>query len=542
MKKKIFCFFPILVALALSSCSNNDEPTNVGNNTGNKDCGFVAVNIVQPKATTFKAGTAPEGFEYGEDAENQADNGLFFVFNQDGTQMYGEPQVISLTNSGNKNDGEKVEKIYNAVLVIDGAKQNPLDEAVQIVCVLNAPAELASKTTLSELKSEIDRSTINPNGPFVMSNSVYKNGDVVVLGETITKDDIFLSADSALHAPVNIYVERTVAKVRTNAVNAMDNTAGAKPVVDGAEKPLTINITGLSIANIAESAYLFKNIDDLGATYAWAWDAANHRSYWETTPHASGTQTYQNKTYSQISTGFDATKGIENEYIRPNTGNQKTAILVTAQLMDGSNPADIVYLRGSYFPTEKAKNLIAQYLANNGYYKEVSADNYSQLSATDFKWVNKVDDASLTWLKSYEVVAQIDVPEGGTAPTLKKRTATGTYENATVEEVNRLLAGNASDAPYKARVYTNGYCYYFVNIDQSSLSGATYTPHQYDGVVRNHIYDLTLNSISGIGIPVFDPTDIIIPEDLSKEKLYYLAATVNILDWKLVTQTVDFNN
>ncbi len=542
MKKKIL-FFPLLATLALTSCQSNDEPINVGNNTESKDCGFVAVNIVQPKAATFKAGTAPTGFEYGLDAENKAENGLFFVFNEAGTQMYGNPQVLSLTpNETSVGDNSPVEKIYEAVLVLDGVKNNPVDQAVQIVCVLNAPAELAEATTLAELKEKMDNSTINAAGPFIMSNSVYKDGGKAVLGAEIKKTDIYLSADSALHNPVNIYVERTVAKVRTNAVNEMTNTTGADPVVDGVQKHLTIEITGLEIANIAQSAYMFKNLDldQLGSSYDWAWDVTNHRSYWETTPVANK-QTYKNKTYTDITYGFDPTKGIEGEYIRPNTANTKTAVLVTAKLKDDSNYADLVYLRGSYFNTEKAKNLIAQYLANNGYYKEVAANSYTQLTKDDLDWENKVDNPLLTWLKSYEVVAKIKIPESGIAPTLKKLSA-GTYVDATVDEVNQLLAGNADNAPYKARVFNQGSCYYFVNIDQSPLSGTTYTPHQYDGVVRNHIYDLTLNSIAGIGIPVFDPTDTIVPEDLGNEKLYYLAASVNVLDWKLVKQEINFNH
>ena len=58
--------------------------------------------------------------------------------------------------------------------------------------------------------------------------------------------------------------------------------------------------------------------------------------------------------------------------------------------------------------------------------------------------------------------------------------------------------------------------------------------------MRNHIYDLTLSSIKGIGTPVFDPDDVIIPERPDIENLYYLAARINVLAWKVVSQTVNF--
>lgn len=63
---------------------------------------------------------------------------------------------------------------------------------------------------------------------------------------------------------------------------------------------------------------------------------------------------------------------------------------------------------------------------------------------------------------------------------------------------------------------------------------------KFEGVIRNHVYDLTLNSISGVGTPVFDPNDVIIPETPDEETLWYLGAEVNVLKWRIVKQTVDF--
>lgn len=550
MKKRIF-FLPFLAALAFAGCSNDDAPAAGGNENEGEAYGYVAVNIVQPKSIGSRA--AGEGFEYGSDAENKAESGLFFIFNTDGT-AYGQPQRLALTGSGTGNSPE-VERIYNAVLVIDGAATAPT-AGLQIVCVLNAPAGLETGvTSLAGLTEKIDDYSAHTSGTFIMSNSVYKDGNDTILGATVAADNISKSASVALNNPVNIYVERVVAKVRTTTGSFINN--GANPAINGFEKNLTIKLTGIEIANIAEKSYLVKNID--GITYDWAWDATNKRSYWETAP---ASLTYGNKSYDTIVSDspkdgkngtFDITKVNTTDYIQPNTSAQKTAILVTAELLDGTTPYDFVYLRGGYFTPDEALALIAQYAANNGYYKKTSAEGvtpvvYSQLATTDFEWKNNKDfedekAPTISWLERYEVVAKVR----GDVANLYKKTSSGYTALTDATEINTLLAGTESSHPYVAQYYKDGKCYYFVNIDQTSVAnerkaeGATNAAaHTYDGVVRNHIYDLTLNSIQGVGTAVFDPTDVIIPERPDVENLYYLAARIDVLAWKVVSQTVDF--
>ena len=534
MKKKLL-FLPILAALTLAGCSNDDDPVTGGNGNEGKDYGFVAVNVVQPQSMVPRAAT--EGFEYGSDDENKAETGLFFIFDSEGVTMYGQPQRLALTGNGTGNSPE-VERIYNAVLVIDGVTEaNKPAAGLQIACVLNAPAGLETGiSTLSDLTAKVADYSAHASGTFIMSNSVYKNGTDKVLGAMVTEENISTSSSVALKNPVNIYVERVVAKVRTKGVSSFINE-GANPIIDGVEKSLNIKVTGVEIANIAESSYLFKNIE--GITYDWAWDVTNKRSYWETVPVDL---TYGNKSYTAIvndskpATGdFDIKNVNVTEYIQPNTSVQKTAVLVTAELLDETNPFDFVYLRGGYFTPDNALALIAEYAANNGYYKKTGNNSYSQLSTTDFEWENKEDNTTLTWLERYEVVAKVK----STITELYKKTG-DTYSSATVAEINSLLAGTESSHPYVARYYKDGKCYYFVNIDQTSLAGSDVPAHTYDGVVRNHIYDLTLNSIKGIGTPVFDPDDVIIPEKPDDENLYYLAAQIDVLAWKIVSQTVDF--
>lgn len=528
----------------MAGCSKDDESVN-GGEKENGEIGYVAVSIVQPKST----GTRTDNkFEQGDKLENEAKEGLFFIFSEDGNTRYGQPQFIALSgNNTSEIETPAVERIYNAVLVINGVKDDPTADAKQIVCVLNAPGEKSeweSVQSLSDLKGKISNYDSHTEGTFIMTNSVYKDGDNEILGAVINNDNIAKSATAALANPVKIYVERVVAKVTAEAANNFNNE-GAKPAINGKEKELTINVTGIEIANIAQKSYLFKNINDI--TYSWAWDVNNKRSYWETVPSVDVVDetkklTFGNKSYKDIvnsNSNFNIINVDLTEYIQPNTNSkQKTSILVTAQLMDGKNSADLAYICGGYTTKDDAKNLVAQYLAQekDWYKKKTGTQNeYIQLEADDLVWKDNHDEGvSVSGLKSYEVVAQIDQSK---VTTIYNRN--GTEVTNGVTEANALLQSEEAKA-YRARVFTDGKCYYFVNIDQSPVAGTEVAAHTYDGVVRNHVYHLTLNSIGGVGVPIFDPNDVIIPEKPEDNEFFYLAADIEVLQWRIVNQTIDF--
>lgn len=568
MKKKMF-ILPLLAALALTGCSADEDLRDDGNEDGKNGYGYVAVNIVQPKSTGTRA-NENNNFEDGSEDENTAWTALFFIFNSDGN-IVGNPQEISLTGTAGTTSKSSpyVERIYNAVLVIDGANNKPTD-TYKIVCVLNAPAGLKNENilTFSGLEAKIDDYGACEAGKFIMTNSVYKDGNTKVLGAIVDEKNIKKTADLALANPVDVYVERVVAKIKATAGTVFAND-GATVTVDGVEKNLTINVTGIEVANIAEKSYLFKNID--GITYDWTWsDPTNKRSYWETVPkvETGGTGlTFGNKSYEDIvnesrpETGDFNIRNLTDfkEYVQPNTcGDQKTAILVTAELKDDTDPFSFVYLRGGYFTPDAALALIAQYAANNGYYKKTSADGatpevYSQLGNDDFEWRNNNDfeeKSKIDWLKSYEVVAQVESSVISLYKRGVDRNGEVTWTKADVNEVNNLLKGDGNNHPYVARFFTGGKCYYYVNIDQTPVANdnkpatatADYDAHKYDGVIRNHIYDLTLESIKGIGTPVFDPKDVIIPEKPENETLWYLSARINVLKWRIVKQNVNFGD
>lgn len=554
-------FLPLLAALALSSCSSEDNVIN--DEPENNTPGYLAVNIVQPKAVGSRA-DADAQFENGSKEENSANEGLFFIFTDNANSaqatLVTPAQRLPLTRNQQTSNKPHVETMYQAVLVISGQKTEPT--GIQIVCVLNAPSGVENGvTTLADLEAKVSDYSGHVENEFVMSNSVYREDGVKILGTKVTK--AYQTEAEARATPVEIYVERVVAKIRAKFAADFDNQ-GASIYVDGLLTPLKIEVKGVTIGNIVKNqAYLFKNIEGFGTNgdaYAdWVWNPENKRSYWETMP--AGKLEFTNKSFTGTTLGTG--DYLFNEYVLPNTSATKTCVMLTAQLTDQDGKAfEFVSINGIYYTPEKAFSLIANAAKNAGYRKKTGENTYETLNPeTDFEWkdnvalVKDLGDAAtdeekaavkIAHLKDYEQVARVKA--GVTVCILgndnKVIEPSEASPNQYKDALHTLLAGTSTERPYVGRYYKEGKCYYFVNIDQTPVaqdrSDKEIAAKTFEGVVRNHIYDLNLTSIKGVGTNVFDPDQIIIPQEPDEENLWYLAAKINVLAWRLVKQNVDF--
>ncbi|MCM1505263.1 MAG: fimbria major subunit [Muribaculum sp.] len=99
------------------------------------------------------------------------------------------------------------------------------------------------------------------------------------------------------------------------------------------------------------------------------------------------------------------------------------------------------------------------------------------------------------------------------------------YFNIPVLHLGWYRAGNANWSDNTSKGIAK-------NIDWSKVRVGDF------GIVRNHVYDILVNSITGLGVGIGNPDDPIIPEN--NGTTYYVNFRLNVLNWAVVpTQTMD---
>ena len=587
---KIFKFFPLAcAALMMSACSSDD-----GNGSENpniaSEAQYLAVNIVNVGTTPTRAGV----YEDGTDAENKISNVRFYFFHDDGspyvlvnttqtttgTDVNWLEQIPPITTTPPTPAGQgTVDKVTEAVLVIQGKSAAAPATMVAVINpeTLKDNATLNNKgtVTLSELRdSKFDtqfyklNAAGTTNEDFVMTNSVYREGGNTIC-PTLVSGHLETTAAAATANPVNIYVERVAAKVSAKVDNTTvpagftanpwevgdgtkwaTNQYGMEVGTFGKSTKIYAVIEGWGVADENSKAMLEKQIDatwtdtNLGIT---TWNTADyHRSFWETMKPAVGTDIYTkanhsfNKYTNKIATDFT-----NITYTLPNTtqtvvadvynGNNLTKFLVAATLKyyDGTNwqNADICRYRGIEYMGGEAKLKAVVAATYNKYYTKNATGGYEPLAASDIKF---------EYARSVANAAAKEVADCQMVPTLVD--AHKEYYTKTVSSTGTtytLVADNEDVVKdiemYPADIRENGKTYYYVPIRH--LGAATTNPAYY-GVVRNHYYQVNLQSLKGFGSSVYNPDREIKPV-IPKEETSYLAAKINVLQWRVVSQDVN---
>ena len=111
-----------------------------------------------------------------------------------------------------------------------------------------------------------------------------------------------------------------------------------------------------------------------------------------------------------------------------------------------------------------------------------------------------------------------------------------TYYDATGTEITVTDPANPASAAYilehvdPAQIWADGHTYYYATIKHFGDA---------IGIVRNHCYVLTIDSVTGFGTPVFNDGFVITPEKPEDNEATNLSATINILSWHLVEQNIN---
>ena len=504
MKTRGLFLSALMMGAVMAGCSNEevlDNPQVQKKNVQKEQ--YVAINIQSPDDVRSRA----EGDVYavGTAAENAVAEALLVFFDADNKVVEAKVENFEFTPVDETNP--EIEKKSDIVVAFDGEENLP----TSFMALLNSglkEADFSDGMTLAQVQAlttgisntytvkDEAAGTESTDRYFTMSNSVYKDGNNTVVTYPITEDNICSTESAAIDSPATAYVERVAVKLEATAT-AQTTVAGKEVRLDGKTVTLTPSITGMTFYHTNPKSYLLKDITGMLDTYN---DPANFRSYWAKSYVPSGAEGDQYSTYSynEIVGTDDVVTMSLMDYVNENTSATATKLLVTATIdadEDGT-PVDIFKYKGNYYTEEGLKLYIGAYLKDSG----LSYTNGEGSISTD--WASVLTVANEETLEQWQ--GQIGIAEG-----------------ITLDEDTQ----NAIDTLEKVWFWKGGRCYYYVDIAN---------------VVRNHWIQIDVNSISGLGTPVADENDPIDPERI-EEETYYVAAQINILKWRMISQTVDFN-
>ena len=568
---KIFKFFPLACAALMMSACSSDNDIEGGATKPGSDPQYLAVNIVNVGTTPTRAGD----YENGTTEESTIKKVRFYFFNGDGSPYLIKPTGSEITGGENVNwlevsnptdatttpgSSTSVEKITNAVLVINGVQSAAPSAIVAVVnpeTVDAATLNNGGQMRLSELrKNAVGSKFYNTDASgkvtdFLMSNSVYVNAGTDVCASLVAGHVKTSEADAKTN-PVDLYVERVAAKVTAdfdlnafevgNGTNWDTNKYGTKTAVGKiGDYNVYAVIDGWGLADENGKAEVEKQVETTwadGTLGITPWTTYDYRRcFWENSvDFSSGAGS--NRPVNHPFNDFKAKKQ-DVLYTLPNTPlspitdkneNYVTKFLVAATLKyeDGAHnwhTADICKYNGvEILGVDNLKTQVA--LTFSKYY--TSTDNgttHTQLTKDDIAFTEPTTSS----MKSYQVTPTLVDAPAGTTKKYYTKSSTGAYTEVPEGEVNAAIGAD------KAEIRTDGKAYYYVPIRHLATDPTTLG---YYGVVRNHFYKITLSGITGFGTPVYNPDKEIDPTVPTYSNTY-LAARVQVLQWRIVKQDVN---
>lgn len=547
--------------MTVMSCSSSDDLNGGGADANDKSYLAIRINNVGSVAGSRAAGDYADGTA----DENYIKSVRFYFFNSDGTpymlKKNGQSTGVNWlekTDELNTTDKQNpnVSMISNPLLVIEG---NTGASPAAMIAVINPTSLDGDKLgngakTLDDVKRSSIYSTFYATGNknFVMSNSVYVANGVEKCTSVVT-GHVATTADAAKNSPVDLYVERVVAKVQPTIDATYTAADGRKWIeIDGkdaikvgtyATNDIYAVVDGWGVADENGKAELVKQVKttwndtNLGIN---VWTSPDyHRCFWTSSvAFAAGTEA--NAPVNHSYNDYAARKLTDCAYTLPNAptsvdtdpyASTLTKMVLAAHLVykDGTvyKNAEICHYRGQqYLHIDDLKKEVANNFAD--YYIKKNDGTRTKLQASDIEFTTQADD-----IKDYQVVATLRTLAADES--LQQKTGTtedeSSYTAVTKEALQTLM--NAEPA----QIRKDGKAYYFIPIRHL---GTDPKKVGYYGIVRNHVYSINIQNMFGFGTPVYDPAKTIDPTIPSNDATY-LAARINVLSWRVVKYNADLD-
>lgn len=549
--------------LTVASCSSSDELNGGGADNAN-DKSYLAIRI--NNVGSASGSRAESDYEAGTADENHIESVRFYFFNSDGTpymlknagQSTGKNWLDKSDDLNTENkQNPNVSMISNPLLVIEG---NTGASPAVMIAVINPNSLDGDKLgdgakTLDDVKrtSIFSQFYTTGNKNFVMSNSVFVANGVEKCASIVT-GHVATTADKARINPVDLYVERVVAKVQPTIDANYTATDGRKWTKINGQDAMKVGVYGTNdiyavvdgwgVADENGKAELVKQVDTkwndeyLGIS---VWTSPDYnRCFWTSSvAFAAGSAAEGNAPVNHTYADYAKRKLTDCAYTLPNAptsvnadpyASTLTKMVLATHLVykDGEDykPAEICQYRGQeYLHVDDVKTAVANNFAD--YYIK-KGDTRTKLKPSDIEFTTKA-----TGIKDYQVVATLRTLAAD--ETLQKKTG-ATEEASSYTDVNKDDFQKLMNAE-PAQIRKDGKAYYFIPIRHL---GTDPTKVGYYGIVRNHVYRINIQNMFGFGTPVYDPDKTIDPTIPSNDATY-LAARINVLSWRVVKYNADLD-
>ena len=426
---------------------------------------------------------------------------------------------------------------------------------------------------------------------FVMSNSVYVGTNESVCYATALEEENFgQSIEEAEKNRVTIYVERVLARldfyvnINNDIKDADGNTIPVptdnptlypvwRGTVGGKDEVIYIKLLGWNITATPNKSRLEKVVNPdwthdslFGGAAVWN-SSTLHRSFWalnpdpendefkylygnfgdnvseetpdpEETPDSEENSNSEDNPYPANSLEIPAsTTTYTTTYLQENANSYSaemteaapdpaTKVIIAARLCDAKGkPVPLAEWSYRKYTLDGLKKELAGTVLNNLY--KWSGTTGTQIEEQDltFKTAKQLGtDFNNAGDADYYVYVVLTEDAEEYTWTLGKEQPTE-QNTLSAEKVNNIIRDHVNHV----MLWNNGNTYYYFDIRHLGGEGSE---GEY-GIVRNHLYQTTVTSITGLGTPVYDPDQVIYPEKPEPDESI-VSADVKILQWRIV--------
>lgn len=556
-----------VMATALVACSSNDDLTSNGHEGNQTGEAYASFRINLPTTSGTRVAGDPT-FDGGDAEEYEVKNGTILIFDNAGNFVTSAP-----LGTMNPWTDVKVDGVTTAAIATVKLSDVEVGGSYQALVLLNNDVDATNhKVTLPATKGvsyaewSKDASKVSVDNytktDYIFMANAPRYIDATSEPTTLVKvNNICASREEAqAKAATTVYVERGLAKVTMQNYKTGGYEIAAGTTYAGDK--VVITDWKLDVTN--KSTFPVHQTDGLKTAWGEIWgedrfaDATNKsfkRVYWGEDPNYSGSAL---KNLTACQTAFNMIKNSEVEglagmehpqYCLENTFDlanmmqgQTTRVVFkavyTPKALEGKTGDDLTFFKiGNNTAIWTKANLEKQI-----HTVAVTAMDITT-TAEQAKYVVKLDatDNNISGAAGQHLIKAENITYTGDA-------ADNKVDPTVVNTINEKLGLKEEGGKITSGIatYLHGEAYYIARVKHFNEltpweAGKAYGTDNAAflgryGVLRNNWYDLSVNSISGLGYPEVPEVKPTVPDD---ENDQYINVEVKILDWAKRSQSID---